>query len=655
MSLLRSIISLGVGFAILSGCSEGSGSLESEKHDLIDPKRGLSRGDYRDFYNQEPVLDAQGKPLAPSTSGNTQEPPIPELQDIIVSPTPPEVGETQLVSVAVTDDVPLKDVLIELARLADVDVEIDAGVTGGITLRAKDRPFNEVVSRIADLAGLRYTYKNNVLRIERDLPYVEEYSLNLLNIERTSNNSINVNTASGSSGSGSSDSGSTSSSSSDSGNSEGVSGGTTSGSSSTISGVSVSDFWRQFEESVKKILAYQPPSFVSSSALTIQTAPISNNRANSLLRSDALLNADMPAVTAGAPSQGAADSSDDSVNSSGDVFYVINRQAGTMTVSATERHHRMIERFIKRIERNSSAQVLIEAKIVEVSLNEQYKTGINWTKFGNTNFSFSRLAFEGVLPPNSAVSSTQFPTDNSAVISVLPSNVDLNFIASLTETFGTTRTISSPRLHATNNQQAVLSFAENQPYFTLEITTTPGTTGTTTTPSVTTVNSTLNTVPVGLILSLQPSVNLDTNEVTLNVRPTLSSVVGNVADPAATIAAAQSCAGYVGTCPAAGLVSNIPIIQVREVDSIMKIKSGEVMVIGGLMEGKNFNTDTGVPGVSSVPIVGNAFKAANKYNTITELVIFIRATIVPSSGSADNADKLIYDKFINDPRPLKFR
>ena len=77
----------------------------------------------------------------------------------------PEIGEKQLVSISVTDDVPLKDVLLELARLAGVDIELDAGIEGGISFIARDKPFNKVVARIADLAGLRYTMIDEVLRV----------------------------------------------------------------------------------------------------------------------------------------------------------------------------------------------------------------------------------------------------------------------------------------------------------------------------------------------------------------------------------------------------------------------------------------------------------------------------------------------------------
>src|SRR5262249_965154 len=144
-----------------------------------------------------------------------------------------------------------------------------------------------------------------------------------------------------------------------------------------------------------------------------------------------------------------------------------------------------------------------------------------------------------------------------------------------------------------------------------------------------TVNSEIKTVPIGIILTLQPSINLDSDEVTLNVRPTLSRVVEFVPDPAVAFLASQAAS-------TSGISNQVPVVEGRELDSILKLKSGQVMVIGGLMEDKNINTDSGLPGVSRVPFLGNFFKGVDKQNNLRELVIFIRATIVDSTGNAQD-------------------
>jgi general secretion pathway protein D len=150
-------------------------------------------------------------------------------------------------------------------------------------------------------------------------------------------------------------------------------------------------------------------------------------------------------------------------------------------------------------------------------------------------------------------------------------------------------------------------------------------------------------------MSILPSINLDTQEVTLNVRPTLTRRVGDAPNPQTGFLRS------IATTPAnAALIPEItvPIIESREIDSITKIKSGGVMVIGGLMEDTSANTETGAPGVGEIPVFGNLFKSRSETSSKRELIIFIKATIVNSDGSAHKSDQSIYDKFTTDPRPL---
>lgn len=618
--------------AVASSCSSFEGGiLDPKKENIIDPDLELRREDYRDLHSRRSTDGGTG--------GGAIEPQIPELADILVTPQPPKVGQEKLVSVAVTDDVPLKDVLIELARLADVDIEVDSGITGGIAFRAKDRPFNEVVARIADLAGLRYTMKDNVLRIERDTPYVQMYSLNLLNIDRSAVSSINVAINSGGGGGGGS----------------GAGGSVNSGSSSAITGASKSDFWERFEASVQQILNYVPPQRTSDATVAAQPAPIIEPAGGGAGQP-------APVPPPAAPAGGGGNNA-----SSAGTSLVINRQAGTMTISANDRQHKMVQRFIDKIVANSSAQVLIEAKILEVTLDDEFRTGINWGKLGGGSIrmagdsvNFPSVATVGTSSaPNVVYFPTRFGGGNAATDNVASflfnksiRNLDIEAAVKLLDRFGTTRTLSSPRLTATNNQQAVLSFAKNLPYFKITATVTPGTTGTSSgapTPNTVTVNSELNWVPLGLILSLQPSIDTEKNEVTLSVRPTLSREVGErVNDPAVSLAIQQS--GLENS----EVKSEIPVVEVRELDSIMKVRSGQVVVIGGLMKDEVANADQGIPGVSEIPFLGRAFKGVDRQRQLSELVIFIRATIVSPGGYADQADRNLYEKFSNDPRPLTF-
>ena len=662
--------------ALVSSCdANGDPSIaEAKKLDPIDRDSNLTRDDFekmRDINsfnkpdNTKKTKDGKNasEPPIPEPAkitanlSNVIEPPIPDLAEILAAPPKPKIGQTQLVSLAVTDDVPLKDVLLEVARLAKVDIDVDASISGGISMRANNKPFNEVIERIADMAGLRYTMKNGVLRVERDTPYIQVYTLDMLNVDRSSQNSINSTNSSGGGGGAAG------------GAAGGAGGGGSSGSSSSITYKTDSDFWAKFEGSVAQILAYSPSARSSATTTATQAAPPALPAAPALpAPSDNKSAAATPAPAAApAPATPApvsapvAAPAPTPVTVGNNSFYILNRQAGTLTVSATQKQHETLKKFIDKVSENGSAQVLIEAKIVEVDLNDNYQTGINWSKLGSSSINFSGNINNVIVPTgsnyNSAMTSPKLGIVKNSLL-----GLNLNTAVSMLDEFGTTRALSSPRLNAVNNQQAVLSFVENYIYFKVDIQSTDAVTDpvshVVTTPAKVDVKSTQMSTPVGLTLSLQPSINTDSNEVTMSIRPTITKKTKDVVDPGFEVAKAGAVA-ILGASSTAGIAlsnqqSIVPQIETRELDSIVKIKSGQTLVIGGLLQDETKNDDLGVPYAGNIPIIGNLFKSVTKTNTKSELVIFVRATIVGSNGDADPYDKKLYEKFIQDPHPIKF-
>jgi MSHA type pilus biogenesis protein MshL len=582
-------------FAMCLSACQDTGFERFTKGDPIDRELGLKREDYRDLYDQKT------KPIAADSTHLSGASKVPEMASVLAAPRPPKVGETKLVSIAVTDDVPLKDVLIELSKLADVDLEMDANIEGGVTFRAKDRPFSEVIERISDLAGLRYKYAGGVLRVERDLPYIQNYPIDFLNIVRSSvsNNSITTDVLS-------------ISSSAAGGQGGGGSTGINTGSTTTIDTEATDDFWESLDANVRAILTYSAPRHLS--GVPIQA---------------------LPAQTA-TPAAGTL---------AENLFYVINRQAGVLSVAATEAQHEDLEKYLTFLKRNATAQVLIEAKVVEVDLNEQFQSGIDWNllqkNIGQNDWQIN-TGFGPEIDSANLIRFALTPTDPEA-------NIDA--VLTLTEKFGTTRTLSSPRLHAINNQPAVLTFAENRVFFEVQLDQQPDTVDSTgqVRQGQLSVQTERRSIPIGIILNILPSVNLESNEVTLGVRPTLTRQVGSVVDPGAAFASQILISN-----PAERFVNTVPIVEVRELDSIMRLRSGQVMVIGGLMEQFSVNQDSGVPFLSGVPFVGNLFKGVDKQDTNRELIIFVRATIVSPEGSYGEADQRVYQKFTKDPRPIAF-
>jgi general secretion pathway protein D len=339
--------------------------------------------------------------------------------------------------------------------------------------------------------------------------------------------------------------------------------------------------------------------------------------------------------------------------------YTINRQAGILTLNATSKQHELVQRMLDKLKEAGGAQVLIEAKIIEVDLTEQYASGINWQTVAGAlggGAAGYPVAINTAFPITAPAGAALAATGNGVT---LTSSRNANDILKLVEAFGAVRTLSSPRLHAINNQQSTLTFAKNTVYFQITVTPAVNTTsgGVTTVPTAPTISSTTQTVPIGIMMTMMPSIDVPNNEVTLSVRPTLSTIIDFVPDPVVAFEVAQACAAYTNpliACPIAGTTNNIPEVQVRELDSTLKLKSGETMVIGGLMQQSGNNTDTGVPFAGGIPVLGNLFKNVAKATSNSELILLIKATIVNSNGDLDKVDRNIFHKFSDDPRPVSF-
>jgi len=194
----------------------------------------------------------------------------------------------------------------------------------------------------------------------------------------------------------------------------------------------------------------------------------------------------------------------------------------------------------------------------------------------------------------------------------------------LLEQFGKTAVLSSPKLMVLNNQTAVLKVVDNLVYFT--VTTTPavlGSSGSVTSPPTST--STVHSVPVGVVMTVTPQIN-NAGNVNINVRPTVSRKVGDAQDPVNEL-------------------NFIPVIQVREMESMLQIASGNTAILGGLMQDEALKNTDQVPGVSKIPMVGKAFTGKNDANRKTELVIFLRPTVI-SNASLESDELSTYKQYL---------
>lgn len=596
-----------------------------------DNKAGLDRQDY------ENLLARRG----PEQARPAVEPPIPDLQPVLAAPTPPEEADQRRVTIAVTEQTPLKDVLIELARKAEVELELDPRIQGGVIFTARNRPFGEVVARIADLAGLRYTFKDNVLRMEQDDPYTENYRVDVLNLKRTVTSQISASTdvfaAVGGAGNAQADNGST----------------------AKIAVEVENDFWTEIREGIQAIIdeTMPEPRATSDAAATANLpggaggAEAAGAAGGGATASDAeeagaagqvaqaqQVAAQTAAATDAATTAGTADAAADGAGVTEEedngYYFTLNRQAGVIAVYAPQRTQRKVAEYLEMVREAISGQVLIEAKIIEVTLDDQFEAGIDWASVGLDD---------------TAIVTNMAPSLTTPMLRVVTAPAALNFTATLDllSQFGTTRTLSSPRLTVVNNETALLKVAENDVYFTIEIETEEDDNGNTTR----TYTSELNTVPIGLLMAVQPSINRSTNRVSLNLRPTISRVVDRVEDPAVQLQLADINAT---NSTSLSVSSSIPVVEVREMDSVVNLESGATLVMGGLMQERSANVEQKVPGVGDIPLVGNAFRARDDTTEVVELVILLRATIVHDRETIHPADIDLYNKFAPDPRPFGF-
>jgi general secretion pathway protein D len=187
----------------------------------------------------------------------------------------------------------------------------------------------------------------------------------------------------------------------------------------------------------------------------------------------------------------------------------------------------------------------------------------------------------------------------------------------LLESYGNVKVLSSPKLAVINNQSAILKVVDNQIYFTIKA----DTISTANVGTATTFTTDLHSVPVGFVMNVTPQIS-DDGVILLNIRPSISRIVGYVNDPNPSLKATKA-NGF-----DSDIVSAIPIIRTREIETMIKIDSGNIAVIGGLMEDQTSKTTDGVPGLQNIPGLGNLFRNVKQTTTKTELIVFIRPVVI---------------------------
>jgi len=503
-----------------------------------------------------------------------------QISTILPKPTPTSRPETYSV---VVNGVKVQELLFALARDARLNIDIHPGITGTVTINAIDQTLPQLLTRISKQVDMRWELDGPNLIVMPDSPYLHTYRIDYVNMERNATGTVGVSSQIGTGGA----------TAGGGGAGGGTGGGNTS--STTVRNTSDNKFWVTLEKNIKDIL----------------------HETDKILPTGGAQPAPQPrAVPPGAPGTAAApEATAPNISFREAAAVIVNAEASLVIVRATSRQHEKIQEFLDQVMANVKRQVLIEATIAEVLLNNQYQQGIDWSALGVRGLitaSVSETGRVSGLPSTSGIPN---------IFTLSASRGNITGILQLLESFGNVRVLSSPKLSVLNNQTALLRVVDNIVYFNVQVSIAAGNLNSN---AVTATNTTPVTVPVGFVMNVTPQIS-DNDTILLNVKPTTTRLVKFVPDPNPI---------FTATTPGASPPPQnlIPQLRMREMESLIKVNSGQIAVLGGLIEDSVNDIEDTIPIINSIPFIGSLFSSRNRNNTKTELVVFLRPVVVKDAS-----------------------
>jgi MSHA biogenesis protein MshL len=568
-------------------------------------------------------LKSDGREAAKPDSarpGGTVPPPVRQAP----LPPPPQARIDEVKYSVTVKDVPVEQLLFAISRDTKVNIDVHPGIEGAVTLNAIDQTLRQILTRIAKQVEMRYEVDGPNLVVMRDSPYLKMYRVDYVNMARDSSGSIGVQTqVVGPSTTGA--------------------GGTTTGAQNStqlkIDNTSKNRFWESLERNIKDLLRETDKLLPEGSSETFvrdQAQGISaTNRAQvNTQRGTATRSTARSGSRTETTGPGVAESQTDSQSVTQTLTFreassvIVNPETGTISVRATSRQQEKVAEFIGQVTSTASRQVLIEATVVEVTLNDNYQSGVDWSALGlqGLGYSFTQ-SFTAQNLAQAPFFGVQYRNPNAAVGGSVSSSIKL------LDSFGNTKVLSSPRITTLNNQTAVMKVVENKVYFTVKADVTlAATSGTTVATPIISYTSTPNVVPEGFVMNVTPQIS-EGDIVTLNVRPSITRIVGFVRDPNPDLARAN-------------VVNQIPQIQTREFETVLRVPSGQTAVLGGLMQDSFEEKRDGLPILSRWKLIGDAVSYRNDTGRKTELVVFLRPIVIKDASL--DTDFAAYRKMLPD-------
>ncbi|GCF89945.1 pilus (MSHA type) biogenesis protein MshL [Shewanella oncorhynchi] len=453
-------------------------------------------------------------------------------------------------------DVDAKVFFPSLVQGTPLSVAVHPDVQGTISLSLKGVTLTEAIQVVEDIYGYEVSREGRILRVFPAGMRTETFPLNYLYMERDGlsvtsvssgriSDSNNSNSNSNNNNSNNSGSNNNNNSNSSNGNNSSSNGGSDSSNGTFIRSRTKTDFWGELKETLSSIIG----------------------------------------------------------ETGGGRQVVVTPQAGLVTIRAFPSELRQVRTFLNSAESHLQRQVILEAKILEVTLSDGYQQGIQWDNVlghvGNTNVNFGTSAGPGL---NDKITSAI-----GGVTSLSIKGSDFTTMINLLDTQGDVDVLSSPRVTASNNQKAVIKVGTDE-YFVTDVssTTVAGTT------PVTTPQVELTPFFSGIALDVTPQIDSDGN-VLLHVHPSVIDVKEQTKDIKVSDASLE-----------------LPLAQseIRESDTVIRAASGDVVIIGGLMKSENIEVVSQVPLLGDIPFLGELFKNRSKQKKKTELIILLKPTVV---------------------------
>ena len=545
---------------------------------------------------------------APGDSGSI--PPL--VPDLLPLPRPNPAPRAETYSVVVTN-VRIQDLLFALARDARINLDIHPGLTGTITINAINQTLPQILGRLARQVDMRFELDGPNLAVMPDAPFLRTYRIDYVNLSRQVTGTVSTNTQIATTGAGQPSTGNLNTL---------ANGGNVS--ATRIENASRNQFWESVEKNIRDLLretdkllpegssdtVIESVENASSTGVMPTATPRNRNRGGQAQPGSLTGNTTVnPNPTS---SQNSTTTTVHKATFREAASVIANRETGVVTVRATGRQHEKVREFIDQVMASARRQVLIEATILEVGLSDTYRQGIEWSRLLPSGTRF------GLTGPGLGTSAGNTASPFSIAYS---SAGGIDSTVRLLEGFGTVKVLSSPKLSVLNNQTAVIKVVEEYVYFSVKA----DTTQTTNAGALTTVTTTPQAVSVGLVMTVTPQVS-PTDEIILNVRPTISSIADFRRDPNPNIPA--------------GIPNLVPQIRTREIESILRVASGETAILGGLMEDRIDYKTGRVPLIGALPLLGEVFTSRDNAVQKTELVIFLRPVVVREPNLVANTPHL---------------